>query len=672
MEFSTFTITNKGQALMAKLLIGTGKMAFTSIRTSSTTYAPGDLAGLTALSNIKQVAPISEAVMVNNVSVRIRGAINNSGLVAGYNIQTIGIYATDPDEGEILYAVARALTSGYMPPNNGVTSSGANFDFILTVASASSVTLEIDPAGVATLTDVLLLENEISNIKGYIGYSDIGIYGVEVDFENKVFTRLAGSIGRTAGTGFDDIRAFGGRRRCNLADNGVVNAYYGDAGYIENGSNGQVMVEQPKFYYKMVPLKIDRIQDYAEVNTVKVTAGASASGDLTITLNGVAFTVAVTAGDSINSVADKIRAKAFSGWTVTGATDSAIFTCTTAGVRATGTFSAASTGVTATVTKNIAGGVSKGFHTRKARYYVSDTPKAGFKVHPAFVRNNVELSKIYLPAYEGSICDVSATAYLLADEQVADFTASTGDKLSSIGNAKPASGLTQDLTRAKTRILANNRGTGWNQRDALCASASQMLMMIEYCAMNMQTAIGQGVSAKTDDGSTNMAVITGSTTNLGNASGMAAGTNGLVSVSYRGEENFWGNIWKWVDGLNIELGSGLHDAWYADNAFADDSKASPYKNAGFTLSKKEGYVSAIGWSETCDFLFLPTEVLGSSAVPVGDYFYQAHANTGWRVPRLGGYWAYGLDDGPFFWLVLSAASSRGQALGGAPVYFPAA
>ena len=471
----------------------------------------------------------------------------------------------------------------------------------------------------ATLTDVLLLENKISDIKGYIGYSDSSIYGVEVDFENKVFTRLAGSIGRTAGTGFDDIRAFGGRRRCNLADSGVVNAYYGDAGYIENGSNGQVMVEQPKFYYKMVPLKIDRIPDYAEVNTVKVTAAASVSGDLTITLNGVAFTVPVVAGDTVNAVAEKIRLAAYSGWTVTGATDSAIFTCNTTGVRTTGTFSAASTGVTATVTKNIAGGVSKGFHTRKARYYVSDVPKAGFKVHPAFVRNNVELSKIYLPAYEGSVYDVSATAYLLADEQVADFTVSSGDKLSSIGNAKPASGLTQDLTRAKTRILANNRGTGWEQRDALCASASQMLMMIEYCTMNLQTAIGLGVCNK-PSGEGNEAVITGSTTNLGNASGMAAGTNGLVSVSYRGEENFWGNIWKWVDGLNIELGDGLHDAWYADNTFADDSKASPYKNAGFTLSKREGYVSAIGWSETCDFLFLPTEVLGSSAIPVGDYF----------------------------------------------------
>ena len=67
----------------------------------------------------------------------------------------------------------------------------------------------------------------------------------------------------------------------------VVNAYYGDAGYIENGSNGQVMVEQPKFYYKMVPLKIDRIPDYG--SEYRQGDCCCASGDLTITLNGVAF-----------------------------------------------------------------------------------------------------------------------------------------------------------------------------------------------------------------------------------------------------------------------------------------------------------------------------------------------------------------------------------------------
>jgi hypothetical protein len=41
--------------------------------------------------------------------------------------------------------------------------------------------------------------------------------------------------------------------RCNVSDNGIINAYYGDAGYTEDGSNGQVMVKIPKFYYKVTP-----------------------------------------------------------------------------------------------------------------------------------------------------------------------------------------------------------------------------------------------------------------------------------------------------------------------------------------------------------------------------------------------------------------------------------
>ena len=304
---------------------------------------------------------------------------------------------------------------------------------------------------------------------------------------------------------------------------------------------------------------------------------------------------------------------------------------------------------------------------RKARYYISDTPKPGFKVHPAFVRNRKEVEKIYLSAYEGCIYDVSARTYLLNDKQVADFTS---DKLSSIAYTKPASGLTQNLTRANARKLANNRGTRWQISDVLSAAVTQLLFIIEYASFNMQSNIGLGVVSKTDDDSTNMSELTGATTNLGNTSGMAVGTNGLVSVTYRGEENFWGNIWYWIDGLNIEIGGGVHDAWYTDYGFTDDIKTSPYKNTGFTLAKRNGYVSAIGWSETCDFLFLPTETLGDSSLPIGDYFYQDHASSGWRVSQLGGLWHIGSDAGGFYWGVFHSSAFRSRGIGGRLLYVP--
>jgi hypothetical protein len=526
------------------------------------------------------------------------------------------------------------------------------------------------------------IANQIADINSYLSYVDIynnalldDVYGVEVDYANRTFTRLAGTVGKTPGADFDSILAFGGRRRCNLADDGTVNAYYGDPGYIEDGSNGQVMVEQPKFYYKVVPLKMEK-NDAAEVVSLAFTAGASADGNITITLNGVAFNVAVANGDTATAVAGKVRGTTFAGWTTSGSGATVVFTATKVGVMSETTFTdTGSTGVTATITRTQPGYIGKGYKLRKARYYISMTKKPGFKVHPAFVKNGVEVNKIYLSAYEGSLYDVSASAYLLADEQVADFTATTGDKLSSIAYAKPISGVTQDLTRRKCGILAENRGTGWYQQYAATAACTQLLFMIEYATMNSQTAIGKGVVDKPYvEDSVNYSELTGATTNLGNASGMAAGTNGLTSITYRGEENFWGNIWIFTDGINIycDIANSIHDVYIADNAFAESKNIDNYKNAGITLATRNGYVSAMAYSENYDWLFVPGEVLGDSALPVGDYFYQSATTNGYKVARLGGHWHHGLYNGAFYWRVTDAPSHRGRNVGGRLVYVPAA
>lgn len=50
--------------------------------------------------------------------------------------------------------------------------------------------------------DINALQAEITDIQSYIGYTDADIYGVEVDFKNKKFTRLAGAVGKTPGDAF--------------------------------------------------------------------------------------------------------------------------------------------------------------------------------------------------------------------------------------------------------------------------------------------------------------------------------------------------------------------------------------------------------------------------------------------------------------------------------------
>ena len=591
-DFRQLIITSKGQALMAKMIAGKASVNFTKVAASNTTYTDSQIPSLTSLSNIKQQVAVSKVTRINNVAVQVEAAMENSSLSAGYYMNSIGLYANDPDDGEILYAVAGANVAAYMPPYNNITVSGAYLKLVTTVSNASSVSLNVDQAAVATVGDIRTLQSEISDIQSFIGYTDADIYGVEVDFKNKKFTRLAGAVGKTPGDAFDGVKAFGGRRRCNVTDDGKVVAYYGDAGFSETGvltsaitigentyptgTKVQVMVEQPKFYYKVVPLELEKIQ----------------------------------------------------------------------------------------------GG--KGFHMRKARYYVSDTMKAGFKVHPLFVKDGKEKNFVYLSAYEGSTYDTSASAYKLNDAQDVDWT---NDVLASIAGAKPTSGLTQSgATRNGFRTIAAKRGSCWSQQTIQSVSATQILFLVEYASFNIQEKLGAGVTTKVDDGATSMTEITGATSTLGNKSGQVINTNGYSVVAYRGEENPFGNLWKWVDGINTNNGStfaegGTGTIYVADHGFKDDSGDAPYHEVGFSsVYLGWSYISAFGYAEDDDWLFYPTEEKGNSSLPVGDC--GQVVNPGWRVAMLGAHWIDGSNSGLFCLHVYNDSGNRDRNVGGRLLYVP--
>ena len=596
-EFSKLYLTKRGQALVAKIMAGATNIQFTKVSTSSKVYAESALEALTALENVQQTNNVTKVTISNNTSVRVETAFTNEKLTAGYYLRCLGLYAKDPDLGEILYAVC-VETSGlcYMPAYNGVTVSSAYIQLYTTVGNSDNVNLAVYSGAYATVEDISAMEAEIADLRAYVGYTDGDIYGVEVDFANKKFTRLAGAVGMAGGEPFDKVRAMGGRKRCNLTDDGVVVAYQGDPAFSSSGvltqaatvgdttypvgTKVQVMVEQPKFYYKVVPMVLERTSDTAD----------------------------------------------------------------------------------------------QGWKTRKVRYYISDTPKAGFKVHPQFICNGKENDYIYKSAYEGCLWDKSAAAYIMDDAQVADFA---NDMLSSIANAQPASGKTQNLTRANTRKLAQNRGHGWEQQYAAVLAGTQLLMLIEYGNFNSQNNIGAGVTNKPwlEDG-VNYSELTGATVNLGNASGAVTNANGYNVVSYRGEENLWGNIWKWEDGLNIKNPStfaaddGQVGVLYAaDHGFADDTGAAPYEDTGIRVPYVNwSYISAFGYSEAYDWLFVGVEGKGNSSVPVGDCV--QNVNPGWRVARSGAHWDGGTAAGVFSLSLYDSAGGRYRNISGRSVYIP--
>lgn len=307
-----------------------------------------------------------------------------------------------------------------------------------------------------------------------------------------------------------------------------------------------------------------------------------------------------------------------------------------------------------------------GFKVRKARYYISATPKAGFKLFPAFIRNGVEKKKIYEGAYKAGLVNGS-DIYVSDDSDRVDEW--NNWRFGSVANIKPASGLVNALTRANSRKVASKRGTGFQQADILTSTMTIWLFLVEYATLDAQTVIGKGRCDITDDGATNMSCHTGGTSTIGNGTGRATGVDGEVSISYRGKEDPFGNIWEHVDGINIEA-KGKNVAYWADHGFADDTAAAPYQSTGFTITKQNGYISAFGWSEECDFLFLPAEATGDSAKPVGDYTWVNPDYNGWLIALLGGRWLDGLGCGLCCWPLNSTSSRRDRGIGGRLVYIP--
>lgn len=195
-EFSKLVITEAGQALLAKMIAGSGNIRFTKVSTSDTPYEEAQLQGLDALSGVKQTSLISGVSRTNETAIEVEAAFTNADLTEGYSMRALGMYAVDPDEGEILYAAATELSGCcYMPAYNGVTLSGILLTLVTTVGNAESVSLEVTPAGIATLKDVQAVQADVQTVK-----VQLGTHTVKSDVpENAIFSNMIGATAAVAG-----------------------------------------------------------------------------------------------------------------------------------------------------------------------------------------------------------------------------------------------------------------------------------------------------------------------------------------------------------------------------------------------------------------------------------------------------------------------------------------
>lgn len=336
---------------------------------------------------------------------------------------------------------------------------------------------------------------------------------------------------------------------------------------------------------------------------------------------------------------------------------------------------------------------------------LSPSPLAGFTVHPAFVKDGVEVDYRYYGAYDASlkfersitavadagggditvttsaqhplyagdtvtisgttsyddtytvVSRASTTTFTVTATYVAsetgtatgyvsgknldDMTANidnTNDELASVKGQYPLVGV----TRAECRNLGDNPGTGWRQLDFTLWSAVQMLYLVEYQTFYSQDELGDGNTNDSYFGSSSSQsdsphTIAGAGDSWANGSTdgtqpSAGAKPGTAYMKYRGIENFYGNCWNLADGIlandvstgNVYIGNDVSD-W-------SDSDGTGMTLETDSLPTGSGYIRNL---LPADPYFLPSSNSGGgSTTYMTDYHYAS--SSGDRVVFVGG------------------------------------
>lgn len=167
-NFNRAVITEKGLALNTKANAGQTSILFTKAATGSGIYTEEqDMSKVTAIKEQQQTFDFVKKEIENRHTVVLRVIINNEDLEEGYQIREFGLFAEDPDEGEILYSIATAVEgqADTLPAysENGLVT--MTVDSYVTVSNAENVSITIEEGTYALQEDMDALEDRVDDLE---------------------------------------------------------------------------------------------------------------------------------------------------------------------------------------------------------------------------------------------------------------------------------------------------------------------------------------------------------------------------------------------------------------------------------------------------------------------------------------------------------------------------
>ena len=267
---------------------------------------------------------------------------------------------------------------------------------------------------------------------------------------------------------------------------------------------------------------------------------------------------------------------------------------------------------------------------------LTDNPNASGYSYKPFSRNaEGDRDYFYYGAYKGYV---------------------SSSKLYSVSGNTP----TVNQTRATFRTYAKSRGTGYAQNGFYQLTYLQCCYLLRFKNLNSQEAVGYGYA-----NGNSASIATGGTNTIGmNSELMSASdrTGGKKQIKCLGIEDFWGNIYQWVDGITTDSSRRLC-VCHIPGSFSDSTSGTNINVIASGVSSDIGnYLSKVQGST--DGGFVAKEVNGSDST----YFCDSADLSASRVAYFGGAWDNGANAGAFSLHVIYSASSADSSVGSRLMY----
>lgn len=233
---------------------------------------------------------------------------------------------------------------------------------------------------------------------------------------------------------------------------------------------------------------------------------------------------------------------------------------------------------------------------KKFEIIVAPKYKAGFKPDPWHYVNGKHIEKRYISKY----------------------------KLS--GNFKSLSGQTPRTSTALNTARTTLQAKGMNELTFQAQYSLVMLMLVKYATTDVQAIVANGYSEG------NTYYTTGSADNVKGMDGSATAVTANESALALGIEDFWGNVWSYIDGAVCYAGK----TYFKD---VDTIQTDPTVNdlASWTPTTSTypngGRITAIANDADYDWLFMPSADTNATTQTVNDNFWSAY---GLQAPIVGG------------------------------------